>query len=728
MKLRRFSELVAGRAESHGVPFLGAIGAQDLSEVQACDNFESCNSSKEVARAGDNLAWRQAMRARQEPWGGGDPVSGGRVRLEPVGDGELSQRHRDITVEEAGGGELSYGREVPAGGASTHYTVDIVDADSERRRGRLVFVDSSLGSLAASDPVQQPAEPDGGQLRWLERMICVKPAVDPSGAPCTREPDQAAIVVSNTPTYTYGPGVGRDTAGDSVVLETTLMRHRASLVLSGRIGWNGVYWATAPGVHEPCPGGEYPTEPPAPGTRLCGESVDAGEPPVGEELASVVGAGQPLPPPLGDTAEGLIGLLPFVVASGAGGKFAAEGEARDGYWHGYTLVRLAASGDPRATVIEQRPIYDWVSIEAQDHTLRPGQKMTLRGYARGPIGTKHRNDGSVGLAQVNFDRIDGPAVTHRYDLVLADPQRPYVPLEDANGDYVPVPAQVATVDRQTGAVKAGRGTGERTYAIGVLSVGDKAASWPLAFEPRRSFAPQRARTILPPLPRAARAPAAQPPVRVADAPPPPPAQPPAQPGSPLASQTLQPPQPPVLPTLPAAQAPPNPQAPTLQTPPPPPPPPVPPAVAPPQQPAPLGLNAKLQPVSIVPSVNPPAPPPVNPAPPAGTAARKEAKQKQAAVAKSEEGESGDKGAQADVNVGSDPSHGASRLDGNERHAFTRHEQASFSPLAQTAIYGGGTALMALALALAWSIGRPGPRLRPPEVPAPAHAVLRGRRR
>ena len=101
------------------------------------------------------------------------------------------------------------------------------------------------------------------------------------------------------------------------------------------------------------------------------------------------------------------------------------------------------------------------------------------------------------------------SVAARLKRPPADPERPYLPFEDAAGDYVPLPAQVATVDRQTGALKTGRGRGERTYAIAILSVGDKAASYPLVFEPRRSFVAQRAKVTLPAIPRAARAPVAQ---------------------------------------------------------------------------------------------------------------------------------------------------------------------------------------------------------------------------
>ena len=79
-----------------------------------------------------------------------------------------------------------------------------------------------------------------------------------------------------------------------------------------------------------------------------------------------------------------------MVASSAGGKFGPDGQgggtADQGYWHGYTIVRLDKSGDPRCTIVEQRPVFDWVGIRAPEHTLRPGQHMTLHGYGREPVG------------------------------------------------------------------------------------------------------------------------------------------------------------------------------------------------------------------------------------------------------------------------------------------------------------------------------------------------------
>ena len=746
-KHRRWTELVAHRLADGGLPLFGAIGGQDLSTgAQACVVNYGCAGTSETrgfvgifslptrVGSGVNVRWRQAMAEVPAPWQTQAPLVQDGIRYERVSD-PLSQPspEADVDVEDPRTGETFEASANYASaraetrvrrGADTHYAVDVVDQESGEL-ARIVVVDTSQGSLAASDPQQEPALP-AGQLDWAERMLCFEgdtPATAAVGGVCSRKPGQQAIVVSNTPTYSYGPAGASDTQTDAAAFEAVLMRYRTNMLVSGRLGWNGRYWAIAPGVHEPCPGGDYQEVPPASGARVCGQSAGAaGELPAGAaELAPALGAlSEPPPAPVGDTLDGVAGgLLPAVVAASAGGKLGLQGQAagpaRDGFWHGYTIVRLDGSGDPRKTIVEQRPVLDWIGIRAQEHTLRPGQKMTLRGYGREAAGSDQ--------PLVYLD-IDSPAITHRYDLVLADPDKPYLPLEDANGDYVSVPAQIATVDRQTGALKAGRGSGERTYAIAILSVGDKAASYPLVFEPRRSFTPSRARTFLPPLPRAARAPAAQQPLRLSEAPPPPAPPPATPPGAPLTTQSLQAPTPPELPSLPTINAAAPPPAPSLNAPPPPPPPPAPPPAPPQQQPLPLNVSAKVQAVAIVPSVNPPAPPPVNPAPPGGAAARKEAKQKQAAVAKSEESGNQSEGAGAGIDVG----HGDHEMgtDGSAmtrlEHPFTRVEHAAQpSAWSRGALYGGGLGLAGIALALGFTVLRPRPRRHEPRLPAPAFA-------
>src|SRR5207302_537195 len=83
---------------------------------------------------------------------------------------------------------------------------------------------------------------------------------------------------------------------------------------------------------------------------------------------------------------------------------------------GHSIVRLTPDGDPKKTIVDQRPLFDWVVMTAQDHTLQPGQHMTLRGEGREPSGMD---------TAIHYDRIDSPAITHRYDLLEADPQKPY---------------------------------------------------------------------------------------------------------------------------------------------------------------------------------------------------------------------------------------------------------------------------------------------------------------
>ena len=818
LKHRRWLELVAAPLQAGGVPLFAAIGGRDLGAVEQCvvtcvgttgsgQTFQQRQTPLGAPSAGgSNNQWRNTMAGlpgsgSPAPWeASGGNVSAGSLRFvrlkggpgsvgldDAPGQAVATPDHASVPVSDGPGGHIS------AGGAATHYAVDVHDSSKPEEHppvARLVFADNSLKSLQASDPIQNPVEA-GGQQRWLQEVLCFEGSAEDAsveapgvtvpgvkapveGGPgeqtsgvragggraldCTRRHGQQAIVVANTPTYSYGPGGLDETATDATTFESTLMRYRASVVVSGRLGWMGRYWATAPGVHEPCPGADYvpDNQVPTSGARACGQSAEgtpidpAQATGAAGSLSQALGSlGAPPPPgdPTGQTGALPGGdggsLLPFVVSASAGGDFNTHAEqqgatpASGGFWRGYSIVRLSADGDPRKTIVEQRPVFDWISIRGIEHTLRPGQKMTLRGEGREPFGVN---------APIRYVQIDSPAITHRYDLVMADPEKPYLPPEDANGDYIPVPARISTVDQQTGAVRAGKGGPERTYTIALLSVGDKVATYPIAFEPRRSFVPQRARVTLPPLPRAARAPAAQQPIRLTDATPPPPAQPPATPGTPLSSQSLQPPQPPELPSLPTINAAGAPPAPSLNAPPPPPPPPPAPTVPVQQQPQPLGLGAKVQAVAIVPSVNPPAPPPVNPAPPGGAAARKEAKQRQAATAKSEEGSSDGAGESAGIDVGQDSGRtspdgqAAVRREVDRPAPATRRAQdrpaSSFTPIAhrdhasawaRTGVYGGGLGLAALVAALGFSVLRPRPRRRTPDAPAPAWArVQRGR--
>jgi hypothetical protein len=773
----QWRELVARPLLADGIPTFAAVGKTDLSRARVCQAGSHCDDTQTAADAGHSEQWREAFAGMLQPWGSGEDVPGGfgdasDIEVAEVGDpaGSVEPPEQKVEVNETVPSvdpeptpeieghvepvdpqptprvEARSERDVRAG-ARTHYALDV--KRDGRRLARLVFIDNSVArSLSASEGSQNPVEGGGGQAGWLEQVLCIRGETCAGEAPeGAREPGVPAVVVSNAPTYSYGPGGLDAVQADGSVLEGILLRHRVTAVVSGRLGWNGLYYTLGAGLHWPCPGDDYPDRPPdvSKGEGLCSQGGDQfggaperpAVPGAGEAADSLRGLGAPVPAQADDalgTADGLRAGIPTVVASTAGGKFGPRGTdqptspneaANEGFWHGYSVLRVRGQGE---VIVEQRPILDWVGIEAQEHTLRPGQRVTLRGYGREPYGTDTSFRGY---------RINSPAITHRYDLVLADPQKPYLPLEDANGDYVPVPAAIATVNGQTGAVRAGKGARERTYTIGILSVGDKAATWPLVFEPRRSFVPQRARITLPAIPRPARAPGAQPPLRIGDALAPPPTTPPATPASPLTNQTIQTPQPPTLPTLPGVTAAAPPPAPTLNAPPPPPPPPPAPPVPPQQQPQPLALGAKVQAVAIVPSVNPPAPPPVNPAPPGGAAARKEAKQRQAAVAKSEEGEGGEaRESTGDLGEGASTPTGveATRRAPDRPMPATRRSPdrptASFSPLAahdqpsawsRGVLYGGGLGLAALAFTAAWLIARPRPRRRSPDLPAPAWA-------
>jgi len=745
-RLRRWGELVADRLSDRGVPVLGAIGARDVSDADLC-SIDVCLPTRRVATApGENLAWRRAMALRSAPWGRAPAPENQLVKLRKLRGRGLDVRYEDQTVEAPVEGAPP--RTAGIGGADTNYAVDVFDPSGERKLARLVFVDNSSGALASSDPVQQPLRPDG-QAVWLDSVLCFTGETS-AGGRCTRQPGQRAIVVANAPTYSYGAGAGTHTAADGTAFEAILMKNRVNLVVSGKIGWNGRYWATSPGVHEPCPGSSYPTAPPSGGASVCGHALPVGDDVSAGSLAAALVSETSKTQAAGalDQVQGLTRMLPFVVASGAGGRFfggqtANHGDVRDGLWHGYTIARLDPSGDPRKLIVEQRPVYDWVGIEAQARSLGAGQKMTLKGFARSPIGFYMAHSGEAQMhagAMMRFDAINTADVTHRYDLLEADPERPWLPrrvgssadavvsqdpsasLGMTNGGYVPLDPSIATIDPISGLVKVGKGNNPKTLAVGMLSVGCVAeteggtcdpeqigvhvATYPLAFEPRRTFVPE-VKAERPTVPLQARAGAALPP----------------PPQAPPASNTVNPlnlPSPPAPPALPPITTPDV----ALPAPPVPPPPPV------QQSPIPLDLAASAPGLNIAPqtTVIPPPAPPIQPAPPGG--ARREARQRQSATQSS--GSDSDASKETGVDTASEPFNptgAATRRDRvkAEPGSFTAVERADQpSAWARSALYGGGVTLMALTLALGWSHGRPGPRRRPPYEPAPARAELRRR--
>jgi hypothetical protein len=629
------------------------------------------------------------------PWGAGNAASSGGLQFKPVADQATTQSTA------AGSGV------VPSGGARTHYALDAYRDDHPL--ARIVVVDSSLRSLEAADTQQAPTE-GGGQLAWLRAVLSSRPV------------GEQAIVVSETPGYSYGPGNGTDTASDATTVESILAQYHVNLVVSGRVGWNALYWTTAAGLH--CPGpGDTPPDPSAVPTAnqscsAASSQVAAAHDPVGQaqQLASTIQGTAPPAAPSGCTGSGdnSSGVIPNVIASSAGGKFgpadsSAQGSANQGFWHGYTVVRLDRSGDPRCTLVEQRPVFDWAGVSAVTHTLKPGQHMTLRGYGREPAGLDQ---------PIRYDDVNSPAVTHRFDLVEADPQRPWLPKAcGCPEQYTELDPAVGKIDRQTGAITTGSGNHSRVYAIAMLSVGAQAASWPLAFEPRRSFS-ARSPILIPAAEVAAS------PIHVAaiaaTAPPP--------------ASTPPPPPPPGVGTPSLPQLPGLPSLPPLNTPPPAAPPP-PAGAAPPAPPAsqaPTALSISASPQGIgfaVPAgVVPPPAPPVNPAPPGG--AKREAKAKQPAAAKSEESGAAEEGKAEAGDLAQGPM-------GPQGSPMTRH--SSQKPgLAFTAIssrgqpsawarglqYGGGLALMALIVALGFATVGPTPRRRRQAVAAPAQAPAR----
>ena len=447
--------------------------------------------------------------------------------------------------------------------------------------------------------------------------------------------------------------------------------------------------------------------------------------PLGQS-APPVGEPQHLPDANGTTGTVLASPLPFVVASGAGGKFASDATsttASEGFWHGYTVIRLLPQNDKDgkpvegafSTVVEQRPVLDWVGITADAHRVLPGRTLTLHGFGREPVGSD---------LPIRYDDIDTPAITHRFELLAADPDRPYLPLNYTTGDYKPLPKTVGffadSKAEQGGVVTAGDGKYERTFAIARLTVGDQVATYPLVFEPRKSFKTR----VVPAAVVASVAPA-----QVVSRPPPAPIVLSQQPAS------LPPTQPPPsvpptgnlnfsLPTL--GGLPPLSAGPTVAASPPAPAPPPPPAGANAPQALQLTLNPPALTVAPQGSVVPPPAPPIQPAPPGG--ARKEARQKQAAAAKNDESSGAEGAGESDTGGGGDSSAMTRRTNRRDQpYAFTAlSERDQPSAWGRDALYGGGILIMAFLLAAGWSAAGPRSRRRTPDVPAPAWQPTRRR--
>src|SRR5207244_1500564 len=111
--------------------------------------------------------------------------------------------------------------------APTHYAQDVFK--DGKPIARIVVADTSLGSLSASDAVGAPQEA-GGQAAWLQQVLCT--GENPTDTGCTRTPDQKAIVLSNTPTYTYAPISPTETQTDAAAFESIMLKNKVNVVVS----------------------------------------------------------------------------------------------------------------------------------------------------------------------------------------------------------------------------------------------------------------------------------------------------------------------------------------------------------------------------------------------------------------------------------------------------------------------------------------------------------------
>jgi hypothetical protein len=246
----RWSELVVQPLQNAGVALFGALGDQDLSQTGACTYLTGCEGTRQVGNPGDSLPWREAFAGMPAPWGA--PGS----RPPPAAHGLSFVAVGASGVE--GPSQSVSSQSVAAGGAHTHYAFD-VERDGEKRL-RVVFVDSSLKTLAGA-ATQNPVEE---QLKWLTDVLSSRPS------------GERAIVVSETPSYSPGPGATTDVLTDSAAFEALMGREGVSAVVSGRVGWNGLYYTStlAPGLHCPQQGGSYPDPACDPTLGASGASVE----------------------------------------------------------------------------------------------------------------------------------------------------------------------------------------------------------------------------------------------------------------------------------------------------------------------------------------------------------------------------------------------------------------------------------------------------------------------
>ena len=217
---RRWIEQTATRFADAGLPLYGALGGLDLSTPISAPAASALRAS---ARAADHVApttgWRSAFSVMPAPWGAvgqNPPADAHGLSYAPVADAGVEAPPLATPAVNAPGAPAGVDA-VPVSGASahTHYAVDLVRGGQKLLR--LVVADSSLKSLSAADAQQNPAEPSGGQLAWLRSVLCV--AGEGASAPGDRCRDagERAVLVSETPTYSYGPGASSDTATDATV-------------------------------------------------------------------------------------------------------------------------------------------------------------------------------------------------------------------------------------------------------------------------------------------------------------------------------------------------------------------------------------------------------------------------------------------------------------------------------------------------------------------------------
>ena len=288
----QWRQFVADPLIENGIPTFATLGERDLSRARHSKENEGYKDPRELAGTGITKQWRETFATMPAPWGLQDPFETDAYEYRPVAAGAGAVEHPDVVVEDPTKPvptqtveDPTKGTEDPTiadrkqwiprpgdqkvpprtedrkieGGAHTHYALDVVSKANGDVLSRIVVADTSnLRSLTASDPNQNPAEPQQG---WLEQVLCSEGSpADTAGLDCTRPEKTPAVVVTTTPPYSYGAGAIEQTQQEAAAFEALMLRHRVTALITGHMGWNGLTTPSLPRFTIPSPAASILTQ------------------------------------------------------------------------------------------------------------------------------------------------------------------------------------------------------------------------------------------------------------------------------------------------------------------------------------------------------------------------------------------------------------------------------------------------------------------------------------